>query len=134
MLRLTKPAHICTHEEKKRGKVMSDPNPNALANLQRLSEGDPTVMSFVKSAIENSYKESGLDPKTFMLVRLAALVALDAGPASWLMNIEASGEAGLDPEMVLGTLVAVLPVIGTARVVSAASNIMKAFAMVGSFE
>ncbi|HXX78892.1 MAG TPA: carboxymuconolactone decarboxylase family protein [Ktedonobacteraceae bacterium] len=113
---------------------MSDPNPNALANLQRLSEGDPTVLSFVKSVIENSYKESGLDPKTFMLVRLAALAALDAAPASWLMNIEASGEAGLDPETVLGTLVAVLPVIGTARVVSAASNIMKAFAMISSIE
>ena len=113
---------------------MSDPNPNALVNLQRLSEGDPTVVSFVKSAIENSYKESGLDPKTFMLVRLAALTALDASPVSWLMNIEASGEAGLDPEMVLGTLVAVLPVVGTARVVSAASNIMRAFAMISDIE
>jgi hypothetical protein len=69
-----------------------------------------------------------------MLVRLAALAALDAAPASWLMNIEASGEAGLDPEMVLGTLVAVLPVIGTARVVSASSNIMRAFAMISSIE
>jgi alkylhydroperoxidase/carboxymuconolactone decarboxylase family protein YurZ len=113
---------------------MSEPVTNALANLQRLSEGDPTVMSFVKPAIENSYKDSGLDPKTFMLVRLAALAALDAAPVSWLMNIEASGEAGLDPEMVLGTLVAVLPVIGTARVVSAAGNIMKAFAMVSTIE
>ena len=113
---------------------MSEPVTNALANLQRLSEGDPTVMSFVKPAIESSYKESGLDPKTFMLVRLAALAALDAAPVSWLMNIEASGEAGLDPEMVLGTLVAILPVIGTARVVSAAVNIMKAFAMVSSIE
>ena len=113
---------------------MSEPNPNALVKLQRLSQGDPTVLSFVKSAIENSYKESGLDPKTFMLVRLAALAALDAAPVSWVMNIEAGGEAGLDPEMVLGTLVALLPVIGTARVASAASNIMKAFAMVASTE
>jgi alkylhydroperoxidase/carboxymuconolactone decarboxylase family protein YurZ len=113
---------------------MSEPNPNALANLQRLSQGDPSVLSFVKSAIENSYKESGLDPRTFMLIRIAALAALDAAPASWLMNIEASGEAGLEPEMVLGTLIAVLPVIGTARVVSAATNIMKAFEAVASIE
>ncbi len=113
---------------------MSEPNPNALVKLQGLSQGDPTVLSFVKSAIENSYKESGLDPRTFMLVRLAALATLDAAPVSWLMNIEAGGEAGLDPEMVLGTLVALLPVIGTARVASAASNIMKAFAMVASTE
>src|SRR5437764_2224045 len=113
---------------------MSEPTLNALANLQRLAQGDPTVLSFVRPAIESSFKESGLDPKTFMLVRLAALATLDAAPASWLMNIEASGEAGLDPDMVLGTLVALLPVIGTARVVSAASNIMKAFAMVASIE
>jgi alkylhydroperoxidase/carboxymuconolactone decarboxylase family protein YurZ len=105
---------------------MSAPTPNALANLQRLAQGDPTVLSFVKPAIESSFRESGLDPKTFMLVRLAALAALDAAPVSWMMNIEASGEAGLDPEMVLGTLIAVLPVIGTARVVSAASHIMEA--------
>jgi alkylhydroperoxidase/carboxymuconolactone decarboxylase family protein YurZ len=105
---------------------MSEPTPNALANLQRLAQGDPTVLSFVRPAIESSFKESGLDPKTFMLVRIAALATLDAAPASWLMNIQASGEAGLDPEMVLGTLIAVLPVIGAARIVSAASQIMKA--------
>src|SRR5947209_16191256 len=113
---------------------MSEPTSNALASLQRLAQGDPTVLTFVRPAIESSFKESGLDPKTFMLVRLAALATLDAAPASWLMNIEASGEAGLDPETILGTLIALLPVIGTARVVSAASNIMKAFAMVASIE
>ena len=106
---------------------MSEPTLNALASLQRLAQGDPTVLSFVRPAIESSFKESGLDPKTFMLVRIAALATLDAAPASWLMNIEASGEAGLDPETILGTLIAILPVIGTARVVSAASHIMKAF-------
>lgn len=110
---------------------MSELAPGALANLQRLAQGDPTVLSFVGPLIESSFKESGLDPKTFMLVRIAALAALDAAPASWLMNIEASGEAGLDPEMILGTLLAVLPVIGTARVVSAASHIMKASELAG---
>src|SRR5215471_19520861 len=105
---------------------MSEPTPNALVNLQRLAQGDPTVITFVKPAIEASFKESGLDPKTFMLIRLAALAALDAAPASWLMNIQASGEAGLDPETVLGTLIAIFPVIGTARLTSAAGHIMKA--------
>ncbi len=113
---------------------MTEPTSNALVNLQRLAQGDPTVMSFVKPAIESSFKESGLDPKTFMLVRIAALAALDASPTSWMMNIEASGEAGLDPEMVLGTLIAVLPVVGTARVVSAAAQIMKAFNAAVSIE
>ena len=113
---------------------MGEPTQNALENLQRLAQGDPTVLSFVRPAIESSFKESGLDPKTFMLVRIAALATLDAAPASWLMNIEASGEAGLDPDTVLGTLIAILPVIGTARIVSASSNIMKAFELAANVE
>ena len=113
---------------------MSEQTLNALENLQRIAQGDPTVLSFVRPAIESSFKESGLDPKTFMLVRIAALATLDAAPASWLMNIEASGEAGLDPDAVLGTLIAILPVIGTARIVSASSNIMKAFELAANVE
>jgi len=113
---------------------MSEQTLNALENLRRLAQGDPTVLSFVRPAIESSFKESGLDPKTFMLVRIAALATLDAAPASWLMNIEASGEAGLDPDTVLGTLIAILPVIGTARIVSASSNIMKAFELAANVE
>jgi alkylhydroperoxidase/carboxymuconolactone decarboxylase family protein YurZ len=96
-------------------------------SLKRLAQGDPTVLNVLKGVIEASFKDSGLDPQTFMLVRIAALATLDAAPASWLMNIEASGEAGLEPETILGTLTAIAPVIGTARIVSAASNIMKAF-------
>ena len=38
-------------------------------------------------------------------------------------------EAGLAPEQILGTLIAIAPVIGTARVVSAAGSIIKAFAL-----
>jgi 4-carboxymuconolactone decarboxylase len=68
-------------------------------------------------------------PQTFMLVRMAALATLDAAPASWLMNIAVSGEAGLDPELILGTLIAIAPVIGTARVVSAAGNILSGLAL-----
>jgi len=66
-----------------------------------------------------------------MLVRMAALAALDAAPASWPMNIEVGSEAGLTAEQMLGTLIAIGPVIGTARIVSAASHITKAFYLAG---
>src|SRR5947207_11723000 len=108
---------------------MSEPTPNALVNLQRLAQGDPTVLSFVRPAIESSFKESGLDPETFMLVRIAALATLDAAPASWLVNIKVSGEAGLTPERIIGTLIAIAPVVGTARVVSAAGSIVEALGL-----
>ena len=94
--------------------------------LQGLAEGNLRAMDALRNFVEISYEESGLDPRTFMLVRIAALATLDAAPASWLMNLEAGSDAGLAPESILGTLVAIAPVIGTARVVSAASGIMQA--------
>ena len=60
---------------------------------------------------------------------MAALATLDAAPASWLMNIKVSGEAGVLPERVLGTLIAIAPVIGTARVVSAGGHIVEALGL-----
>ena len=105
---------------------MNEQKANARESLQGLSQGDATKLGFLQDIIAHSYTESGLDPQTFMLVRMAALATLDAAPASWLMNIEVRGEAGLEPEMILGTLTAIAPVIGTARVVSAAGHILQA--------
>ena len=106
---------------------MSKPMLNAEESLKGLAGGDLTMLNVLKRMIEGTFEESGLDPKTFMLVRMAALATLDAAPASWLMNIEAGSEAGLEPESILGTLIAIAPVIGTARIVSAAGHIMKAY-------
>jgi 4-carboxymuconolactone decarboxylase len=94
--------------------------------LKGLSEGDRPLMDTVLHMTEGSFEESGLDPQSFMLVRLAALATLDAAPASWLVNMKVSGSAGLPPEKLLGAIIAIAPVIGTARVVSAAGNILRA--------
>lgn len=99
---------------------------DARATLQGLSEGDLTLVNTLLRMTEGSFEESGLDPQSHMLVRLAALATMDAAPISWLINMRVSGEAGLAPEQLLGTLVAIAPVIGTARVVSAAGNIVQA--------
>ena len=106
--------------------------PNPQESLQELSQGDFSTLDALKNLVAVSYETSGLDPQTFMLVRMAALATLDAAPASWLMNIAVGGEAGLAPEQLLGTLIAIAPVIGTARVVSAAGNILKAFFLAGA--
>src|SRR5438309_11870188 len=105
---------------------MNKPTSNPKESLQRLAEGDLSMLNVLWRMTDGTFEESGLDPKTFMLVRMAALATLDAAPASWLMNIAVSGEAGLEPEMILGTLTAIAPVIGTARVVSAAGHILQA--------
>ena len=104
---------------------MTDPN----ETLRVLSEGDLSVLTALLRMHEGSLEESGLDPETFMLTRIAALATLDAAPASWLMNLGVTGEIGISPERIVGTLIAIAPVIGTARVVSAAGNIVRALGL-----
>lgn len=83
----------------------------------------------LKRTLEESYEESGLDAETFMLVRMSALVAMDAPPASWLANLKMGKELGISPDRAIGTLKAIAPVVGTVRTVSAAGSILKALDM-----
>jgi 4-carboxymuconolactone decarboxylase len=108
---------------------MSNTMTNANETLQVLAEGDLSVLDTLVHMTEGTFEASGLDPESFMLVRLAALATLDAAPASWMVNIKVGGEAGLTPERIVGTLIAVAPMIGTARVVSAAGSIVRALGM-----
>ena len=63
---------------------------------------------------------SVLDPRTQALVRLGVCIALDAAPASYGWSVEAALAAGATVEEIVGTLLAVAPVVGVARVVTAA--------------
>ena len=64
-----------------------------------------------------------------MLVRIAALVAVDAPPVSYLHNLEVAGEVGVDEEQVRGVLTAIAPIVGTARVASAGSKMVHALGL-----
>ena len=77
----------------------------------------------------DSLEASSLDPETLMLVRIAALVAVDAAPVSYSMNLAAAGDLEIDPEKVRGVIAAVAPIVGTPRVVSATGNIVRALAL-----
>ena len=76
-----------------------------------------------------SLEASSLDEQTLMLVRIAALVAVDAPPVSYAMNLEAAAEVGLNAEQVRGVLAAIAPIVGTTRVVSATTSIAGALAL-----
>ena len=108
---------------------MSNHMTNANETLRVLSEGDLSVLNVLMRMQEGSLEESGLDPETFMLARIAALATLDAAPASWLVNLRISDEIGISPERIIGTLIAIAPVIGTARIVSAAGRIVGALGL-----
>ena len=76
----------------------------------------------------DSIAASSLDVETLALVRIA-LVAVDAPPVSYLLNLEAASEIGIDPERVRGVLAAIAPIVGTARVASATGKIVEALAV-----
>lgn len=87
------------------------------------------VLDLLMGMTADSIEASKLDPETLMLVRIAALVAMDAPPASYLMNIGAAGEIGIGEEQVQGVLAAVAPIVGTARVASAAGKMVRALGL-----
>ena len=74
----------------------------------------------------DSVETSSLEPDELMLVRIAALVAVDAPPLAYLTNAEAAAEVGIDAEKVRGILAAVAPIVGTPRVASATVNLAEA--------
>jgi alkylhydroperoxidase/carboxymuconolactone decarboxylase family protein YurZ len=73
-----------------------------------------------------SIERADLDARELMLVRLAALAAVGAPAASYLMNLGAAVESGLTLEDARAILVAVAPIIGTPRSVVAAGNLADA--------
>lgn len=87
---------------------------------------DTPVLDLVAGMTAASLEASSLDANTLMLVRIAALVAVDAPPASYLMNIGAAGDAGVDLEQIQGVLAGIASIVGTARVVAATGGIVKA--------
>jgi hypothetical protein len=87
------------------------------------------VLDLLASMTADSIEASSLDPQTLMLVRLAALVAVDAPPVSYTLNLRAAGELQIASEQVQGVLAAVAPIVGTARVAAATGNIVRALAL-----
>ena len=87
------------------------------------------VLDLLAKMTADSIEAATLDAETLMLVRIAALVAVDAPPASYLMNLGAAGEIGVDAEKVRGVLIGVAPIVGTARVASATGKIVRALGL-----
>ena len=93
------------------------------------SVSETPVLDLLANMTADSLEASSLDAETLALVRIAALVAVDAPPASYLLNLGAASELGVDAEQVRGVLAAVAPIVGTARVASATGKIVKALAV-----
>lgn len=96
--------------------------------LKSLADSDAPVLETVAQMHFDTLERSGLDERTYFLVRLAALVGIDGPPVSFLVNGAAAADVGLRLEDLQGVLTAIAPIVGSARVAAAAGNILRAVA------
>ena len=73
-----------------------------------------------------SVDHNSLSPRDYMLARLAALIAMDAPPISYVANAAALEESGITADEIQGVMIAVAPVVGAPRVMSAGGHILRA--------
>jgi 4-carboxymuconolactone decarboxylase len=92
------------------------------ATLRALATSDNMIEDLLRVQGSN-IEHSGLDARTWSLVNLAALVSIDAAPASYIWHITTAQEVGVTAEEVVGVLVALAPTVGVARIVAAAPEI-----------
>lgn len=87
------------------------------------------VLDLLAEMTAASIEATDLDEQTLMLVRFAALVAVDAPPASYLMNMGVAAKAGLTVDDARDVLTAIAPIVGTARTASALGKIARALGL-----
>src|SRR3954447_10735967 len=98
-------------------------------SLAGISGGGPSPLSTAVELREDLRAQSGLDQRTFALTKIAALIALDAPPASYAWQIPNALAGGASADDILGVLKAVAPQVGGPRVVAAAPEIMVALGL-----
>jgi len=103
--------------------------PETQTTLAGLSAGDMTILEEAIGLREAHRERTGLDSRTFALVKIAALIALDAPPASYAWQVGNAIDEGASAEDVLGVLRAVAPQVGGPRVIAAAPEIMLALGL-----
>jgi alkylhydroperoxidase/carboxymuconolactone decarboxylase family protein YurZ len=97
--------------------------------LAGISAGQADVLEGALELREAQLEATGLDARTFALVKIATLIALDAPPASYAWQVANAIEAGATAEDILGVLRAVAPQVGGPRVIAAAPEIMLALGL-----
>lgn len=95
--------------------------------LLGVAQHDANVIEGLVKARLDNLEASGLDPRTYGLVCIAALIAADAAPSSYVFQVGLALDSGVTPDEILGLLVALNPLVGNVRIVSAAAEL--AFAL-----
>jgi 4-carboxymuconolactone decarboxylase len=97
--------------------------------LSGISSGDMNVLENAIGLREQYMAGTGLDARSYALVKIAALIALDAPPASYAWQIGNALAEGVTPDEILGVLRAIAPQVGGPKVIAAAPEIMLALGL-----
>jgi alkylhydroperoxidase/carboxymuconolactone decarboxylase family protein YurZ len=100
--------------------------------MQELADGGGPVLEALAQMNLGVMESKHLDERTLLLVRFAALVALDAPPQSYVVTLALADKSGITPQAVQAALVALAPVVGGPRIISAATKVMQAVQIAGT--
>ena len=109
--------------------ITLDVSANTRKVLAALAQGDPDLLAAGLEVRAKWQVKTGLDARSYALVKLAALIALDAPPASYLWQVGNALEAGATPEDLIGVLIAIAPQVGGPKLVAAAPELMVALGL-----
>jgi len=108
--------------------VKADVDPATRDALVGMSKGEQLLDEMVELRTAEQ-DGSGLDARTFSLVKIAALIAVDAPPVSYLWQVANALDSGATPRDLVGVLRAVAPQVGGPRAMAAAPEIMVALGL-----
>ncbi len=94
--------------------------------MGKITGSETPVLDTLVAMNAESLERCGLDDNSLLAVRLAALAAVDAPVASYLMHLGPAMDSGVSAEQVQNILIAVAPIIGTPRTADAAARITEA--------
>jgi hypothetical protein len=90
------------------------------------ASSETPVLDTLAAMTAESVERCTLDPNSLLTVRIAALAAVDAPAASYLMHVGPAVDAGFTVDQIQNILIGIAPVIGTPRILAAALKITEA--------
>ena len=100
--------------------------PESAGLLRRLAVSDDGTIGSIFAGEITDLEHSELGDKTRALVRLAALIATDGAAPSYQWAVSVARATGVSDDEVASVLMSVAPIIGIARVASAAPALASA--------
>jgi alkylhydroperoxidase/carboxymuconolactone decarboxylase family protein YurZ len=112
-----------------KGDLMAEVKKETSDTLEALAAAEEDVITSLLEMQIHNLEASGLEPRTYSLVKIATLIALDAPQASYVAQVAFATEAGVAPDDIVSLLVTVAPQVGLPRVIAAAPKMMLALGL-----